>query len=98
LNEILKRNQKLSGTKRTKEEVDDQDNSEDSQSPKEEKKEHKKFKREEKEDSKANKLDEKLKKLAKKKTMVQSGSTENRRPFTFVSVLQKAKSNLDTEK
>lgn len=43
------------------------------------------------------KLEEKLKKLAERKTAEKGGSAVTSRPFNFVTVLHKAKSNLETE-
>lgn len=93
--DALQRSKKFSGTKRTRNEVEQQDLSENSQSPSP----AKRIKTSEvAEEAKATNLEEKLKRLSQRKNMVQSGSAEQKRPFSFVSVLQKAKTNLETEK
>ena len=98
--DLLNRAEKFSGEKRKRDEVDEEKSQEDSEKSIESKEQesHKRAKTEETKEVSGGGLKEKLKRLSEKKNHKQVGSSEKRRPFSFVSVLQKAKSNLVSEK
>ena len=98
---MLKRIEKFSGTKRSREDIDDQvSNPEENEEekPEESSESHKRVKSAETEEVKVRNIDLKLKQISERKNLAQKREVNKRAPFNFVSVLHKAKSNLATEK